>query len=356
MVTSPLGRRVLTRTGVLLLTCGAMAGLAGSAHALVITPVFASSITSLSNAATVEGAINQAIDVYEQDFSSNVDIQIEFSFGTIDGQKVAAGDASESISYMYTGFSYADVVSELQEATAANPGDATLASAVAHLPATNPTGMSSFSITEADAQALGLTPPSGMGIDGYVGFNTALSYDYNTTGSTAAGEYDFVALAEHEMSEVMGRLSGLSSAKPTYATPYDLFRYSAPGKNSFSYSTAAYFSVNGGQTDLAAFNSTGGGDRGDWLTTSTSADAYDATATTGANLALSAPDIDALDALGWNTADNPGGWVTADIASTHSVALAGDLPEPGAWSLMILGAGFAGASLRRRRSSGVQVA
>ena len=180
-------------------------------------------------------------------------------------------------------------------------------------------------------------------------------FSFNSA-STPAGQYDFVALAEHEISEVMGRLSGLSSSKPAYATPYDLFRYSAAGKNSFSYSTAAYFSVNGGVSDLGAFNYSGGGDRGDWLTTSTTTDELRRDCDDGRRHGLSAADLTALDALGWNTANNPGGWVTADIASTHSVALAGDLPEPETWSLMILGAGFAGASLRRRRSSGARVA
>ena len=86
---------------------------------------------------------------------------------------MSSGDVSESLSYMYTGFSYADVVSDLKAGATANPTDTVLTSAAAHLPASNPTGMSSFSITEADAQALGLTPPTGMGTDGYVGFNSS---------------------------------------------------------------------------------------------------------------------------------------------------------------------------------------
>ena len=154
----------------------------------------------------------------------------------------------------------------------------------------------------------------------------------------------------------MGQLSGLSSSKPTYAMPYDLFRYSAVGKNAFSYSTPSYFSVNGGVTDLASFNYSGGGDRGDWLTTSTTTDGFDATATKGADMGLSSADIVALDALGWDTTINPGGWVTSDVASTAGISLGGDVPEPEAWSLMILGAALTGANLRRRRLSGAQVA
>jgi hypothetical protein len=47
--------------------------------------------------------------------------------------------------------------------------------------------------------------------------------------------------------------------------------------------------------------------------------------------------------------------VTTDVASTNGVSLAGDVvPEPETWLLMILGAGFAGATLRRRMLSGAQ--
>ena len=59
-------------------------------------------------------------------------------------------------------------------------------------------------LTEADAQALGITPPSGMGVDGYVGFNTSDTYSFNPS-STPSGQYDFVALAEHEMAERIRR-------------------------------------------------------------------------------------------------------------------------------------------------------
>ena len=355
MRNSPLHRRALSQICALLLGVGALAGAAPGAQAMTITPVFDSSITSLPNAATVEGAINQAAAVFDKDFTSNVNIKINFSWGTVDGQKVSSSDVSESISYLYTGFAYSDVVSYLKSAAATNPADTVLASAVAHLPAKDPTGLNNFEITEADAQALGITPPSGMGVDGYVGFNTSDTYSFNPS-STPSGQYDFVALAEHEMAEVMGRLSGIASNSPTYATPYDLFRYSAAGKTSFSYSAAAYFSVNGGVTNLASFNNTGGGDRGDWYTTSTGTDAFDAMASKGANMGLSSADLAALNALGWDTSVNPGGWVTADIAATRGLALGGDVPEPKVWWLVIVGAGLAGASLRCRRSSGAQVA
>ena len=71
--------------------------------ALVITPVFDTTITSLSDAAAVEGAIDPAISVFDRDFSSNMDVEFGFSWGKIDGQSVSSADVSESVSYLYTG-------------------------------------------------------------------------------------------------------------------------------------------------------------------------------------------------------------------------------------------------------------
>ena len=64
--------------------------------------------------------------------------------------------------------------------------------------------MSSFSITKADAEALGLTPPTGMGTDGDVGFNSSDAFSFNPA-STPAGRYGFLTLTKHEISEVIGQ-------------------------------------------------------------------------------------------------------------------------------------------------------
>jgi hypothetical protein len=148
----------------------------------------------------------------------------------------------------------------------------------------------------------------------------------------------------------MGRMSGIDSTKPTDAMPYDLFRYQAAGKSSFGYSTLAYFSIDGGKTNLATFDYNTSGDRGDWIYTSTTTDAFDEAARTGTTLTLSSADLTALDALGWDTAVNPGGWKTSSAAG-YGQSIGGDVPEPASWSLMFVGVGFAGAGLRGRRAT-----
>jgi hypothetical protein len=323
----------------------------GSAQALTITPIFDSTITALptAKAKAIEGAIDAAIAVYEADLKSDAKIEIDFSWGKIDGAPIAGGDASESLSYVYTDFTYAQVESYLRRAAATNPLDIALNTAVANLPAKDPSGLNTYAITEAEAAALGIVSPGSGSLDGYVGFNAGLSYNFGVSGAAAAGEYQLESLAEHEISEVMGRLSGLSSAKPTQATPYDLFRYSAKGKPSFGYGSSAYFSIDGGATVLAHFNASGGGDRGDWLTTTLPNDAFDATAEPGTSMGLSSADLTALDALGWDTAHNPGGWAAAGVSGVQGLSPGGDAPEPGCWALMVSGVGLIGPRLRGRR-------
>jgi hypothetical protein len=337
-----------------LIVLGLAVACPGLAQALVIKPIFDTSITSLKNATQVESAIDAAIGLYETDLKSNVTIEIDFSWGTIDGSAVAKTAAAESLSYIYTGFTYAEVESYIKQAAAANPADTALVQAAANLPAKDPSGLNSYAITEAEAEALGLISPTATGIDGYVGFSSALSYDLDPADGTTAGAYDIEALAQHEISEVMGRMSGISSTKPTYAMPFDLYRYQGVGKPSFGYSTLAYFSINGGKTNLGTFDYGASGDRGDWVYTATTVDAFDEAARTGVDLWLSSADLTALDALGWDTAVNPGGWTTSNATTGHGQSIGGDVPEPASWSLMFVGVGFAGAGMRGRRAARVR--
>ena len=81
-------------------------------------------------------------------------------------------------------------------------------------------------------------------------------YDFNRADGISANAYDFQGLAMHEIEEVLGHITGLqSSSAPQYATPFDLFRYTAKGVSSFSYADHAYFSIDGGATNLGNFPS-----------------------------------------------------------------------------------------------------
>jgi len=336
-----------------LVTCMVGAAfVARSADAMVITPIFDSSITSLSNAATVEAAFNTVANDYATSFSSPATVYIGVSWGSVDGYALPSNAVGASVDPLYGYFNYSQIRSYFTNAAAANPTDTALTTFVANMPATAPSGPKRYVIPAAETKALGLVSGSNTSKDGYIGFagNSATGFDYNPTDGITSGTFDFRAVAAHEIDEVLGRISGLTSSNSTYRTPFDLMRYGAPGSLSFSYNAAAYFSINGGRTNLGNFNNSPyGGDRSDWLTLTGSSDIQDAFISTGQNLNLTATDLTGLDALGWagvNAGDN-GSSPTSIVFNLVEDFPSASVPEPAALGILAIGLALAG-SLRRR--------
>jgi hypothetical protein len=97
-------------------------------------------------------------------------------------------------------------------------------------------------------------------------------------------------------------------------SPFDLFRYSSPGVLDItSLIYPAYFSIDGGITNLRTFGSP---DAADWDSSQPN-DPFDASATAGVQAAISTADITVMNVLGY-----------------QSVSAA---PEPAGWTLMGLG-------------------
>lgn len=150
--------------------------------------------------------------------------------------------------------------------------------------------------------------------------------------------YDFYAIAEHETDEVLGTISCIGgnnvdqcNSTGADASPADLFRYASSSVRSFlntSNGTSAYFSINGGATNIADYNnSPTGGDYGDWVSIYPYM-VQDAIASTNVNLDISTdvgvngnnyprPEVAVLDAVGFNlAAPEPGtlGLIAASLA------------------------------------------
>lgn len=241
--------------------------LVGAAGGFEINLVWDSSVASAPSAFVT--AITNAAKYYTTLYSNPEVINLAVGYGEIDGQSMGTGALGESMSSGYL-LPYSTVATDLKNGAGASTyaGDVNyVAQAMAGLPGADPTSGGSFYTSMAEAKALGVIPggaPSSTSLDGYIGITSAYPLEYNQTASS--GTYDATGIAEHEISEIMGRVGseGQLFGSGVY-TPLDLFRYSgvnvrdlAPG--------SGYFSIDGGATNLGTYNNPlAGGDASDWI-------------------------------------------------------------------------------------------
>jgi hypothetical protein len=257
--------------------------LAGSPQAygqLNIVPTFDSTITGNSNAAAIEADISAAISTIEGLYSNSVTIPVTFVYAPLGGNALLSTTLDQGFGSTYTNYK-----SELMADSAANPGNTVLATAIAHLGSGNTGGTNTtfggMFLTGAQAAALGT---SVSGTDATVTINSLAPFALTGTPNPAS-QYDLIGGLEHEIDEVMGgggagsTLNDIASPTFCFSTPQppvctqegatDLYRYSAPGVGSYSTSSTAtaYFSIDGGVTNIVNFNQGPGcvgGDFGDF--------------------------------------------------------------------------------------------
>jgi hypothetical protein len=230
--------------------------------ALVIVPTFDSTITTDPNATAIEATINSAIQDYESYFSNNVTVNITFK----ENDSISLGQSNWS----YYAETYTSYLAALKaDETANNPY---LAQALTTLPSgpDNPVnGNPDLELHTAEARMLGYNAPAAS--DGTISLN--MSEMNITRSSINPNDFDLLDVVSHEMDEVLGFGSAMdqttSNGQPAPTGPVetdDLYRYDQTGARTFNttLSTQAYYSIDGGTTDLARFNQTAGGDFGDW--------------------------------------------------------------------------------------------
>lgn len=332
---------LIAAPGVLVGTALAALLIAGPAHALVINPTFDSSIAGNANAVQIEGAINTAIGTIDGLFSNSVTIPVTFTYNAAGSGNLAS---SSQLFYQQT---YGDYVGLLTADSLANPNNTVLATALANLSHGNDAnGGSSMSIAAGQLSML-----TGTSLTGNATINLNSTQPFAFTKPVSNSQFDAIGSLEHELDEILGGGGAGSSMNDcitnpgffcgTYG-PTDLYRYSALNTPSFTTSSGAtsYLSVDGGATNIVAFNQNSGGDFGDFApscgtgggTNELIQNAFNCQGQYEDYTSLS-PEFAMLEAIGW--------------APSNSGT---PVPEPS--TLALLGASLLGfAALRRWRRS-----
>lgn len=333
---------VRVRTILPVFLIAASAGL--PAHAgLIIDPSFDTSITSQTGAAGIEATIDNAISVFENAYSNNITVLIDF-------YAMSAGLGESQVGFVYTP-SYQTYYNALAT-TNANPAAIAGLTANGGNSANNPVnGTTVIDVKSADLRAVGLSAAAplcnavasgkpadpltcsgtagGSGaFDGLIGLNTTITYPPNPNNGS---NYGLMATTEHEIDEVLGLSSALpncnsnppvttppttpcTSASASNPEPEDLFRYIgndefAPlTENCSSLSSTAYLSYTGASVITNMNTACNGGDWGDWGGNA-SAQVQDAFTGPGAQPSYGTSEIDAMSAIGYTNTPEPATWL-----------------------------------------------
>lgn len=320
-----------------------------------------------SNAAlynSVRNGFQEAANIYSAKFTDNVTLNVSINFTNMGSPTILGSTSNVELVASY------DLIRNALIADATSSIDA---QAVASLQTTSGLDFISRSsnadlrsnltdnwsrflaVSRSNLKALGLIAPTNgaNGSEGSITFNSAFNWDFDRTNGISGSQFDFVGVAAHEIGHLLGFTSGVDTVDQFAATndlkPFavfntlDLFRYSSTSLGltgqpvngavlDLKAGGSPYFSLDAGLTSLGTFSTgsvNGDGRQASHWKDNLGLGLLDPTFSPGELGVLTALDITAFDAIGWNSS---------------SVAV----PEPSA--LLGLSAVFLFRRFRRRTS------
>jgi hypothetical protein len=249
---------------------------------------------SIANApAGFLSALAAAASYLDALITNPITVTVNVGWGEVDGVPLPDGDVAGALPASTFSLPYSTVRAALL-ARASSADDAT---ATAGLPPVDPLFLSpNLIVATTEAKAWGLILANGTEVDGSIGFNSAVPFSFDSANRGVLGEYDFIGAVEHELTHILGRFSRLGEN-----TPLDLFRYAGPNFHPLLANMPSYFSIDGGDTNLAPFDPLH--DLADWGS-SVHGDSFGYTQR-GIPEQVTASDITAMDVLGYDVAPTP---------------------------------------------------
>lgn len=300
-------------------------------HALTISPILDSSIVDDPNAAAIEGAINTATSTIDSLYANAVNVPVTFVYTP---QASSTLLSNNQIFYHVPFNTYAGL---LQTASASDPANGFLATALANLQSGNGASAPLMTLTAAQLSMLHTTAGMGGSLPGNAVITINSNGNFAFSGPVSADQFDAVGGLEHELDEIMGGGGGGSTLNGCLNNPnffcgtagaIDLYRYAAPGTPSDTTSSdaTAYLSIDGGASPIAFLNQAPGADYGDFAPPCTAGVGafqliQDAMNCPGPYEAYttSSPEYAMEEAIGWDAASVP----EPDTVALLGVSLAG---------------------------------
>lgn len=183
-----------------------LAATAGPAFGLTINLSYAPDSTFLNaglssaDIANMKAAMTYAVSQFTNNYNDGVNVNIDVT--AVHGTSTLG----ESNTFLASVSNYASLRSAVS-GDSKTADDATILGAGGSLPNSgDPIGSSHvYLLSTAEAKALGVQPDD-MSNDGTFTFGGGFSYTYDPNNRAVSGKIDFIGVAMHEISEIMGRI------------------------------------------------------------------------------------------------------------------------------------------------------